>query len=346
MTHLPPSAPVLYLQATDERFFDALWANATTQERQQYTFLRTLQQANVQYRTQILSEQPIHTADVCYALAQRGLSADLGLAPWLAAHAGVTAAQQDMAQTSATTWLRLTPVHWAAARDHVNVHRFYGDMMAAQDRADWHAIWLDLAPWLDEMSWTLFPIESDATVYARAPQGFDYCAPSLDYAQSDMLEAFLPNGSDLKRWQKLLTELQMLLHAHPVNAARVQRGTRPINSLWLDQIAPASAMPHDALNTTPPMPDSTPTLNFAHSLADIAVAFKPFAQQVQDGQTASLILLTDTLNDTPMAVAHHFTSTPPSLWQKIRARLGKQAPANAHPFGWLKPCCESHEAQP
>ena len=243
MTHLPPSTSVLYLQATDERFFDAIWANATAQERQQYAFLRTLQQANYQYRAQILSEQPIHTADVCYALAQRGLSADLGLAPWLAAHAGVTAAQQDMAQTSAATWLRLTPVHWAAARDHVNVHRFYGDMMAAQDRADWHAIWLNLAPWLDEMSWTLFPIEPDATVYARAPQGFDYCAPSLDYAQSDMLEAFLPNGSDLKRWQKLLTELQMLLHAHPVNAARVQRGARPINSLWLDQIAPASAIP-------------------------------------------------------------------------------------------------------
>lgn len=108
--------------------------------------------------------------------------------------------------------------------------------------------------------------------------------------RNDMLK-YLPNGSDLKRWQKLLTELQMLLHAHPVNTARVQRGARPINSSWLDQIAPASAMPHDALNTAPPMPDSTPTLSFAHSLADIAAAFKPFAQQVQDGQTASLILL-------------------------------------------------------
>jgi hypothetical protein len=31
----------------------------------------------------------------------------------------------------------------------------------------------------------------------------------------------------------LLTEMQMLLHAHPVNAAREARGEPPINSLWL-----------------------------------------------------------------------------------------------------------------
>ena len=340
MTHLPPSAPVLYLQATDARFFDALWVNATAQEQQQYACLRTLQQANVQYRTQILSEQPIHTADVCYALAQLGLSADLGLAPWLAAQAGVTAAQDDMAQSSATTWLRLTPVHWAAARDHVNVHRFYGDMMAAQDIADWQAIWRDLAPWLDELDWELFAVESEATVYVRAPQGFDYHAPSLDYAQSDILEAFLPHGSDLKRWQKLLTELQMVLHAHPVNATRAQRGARPINSLWLDQLAPASAMPHDARNSEPPMQGGLPTLTFAHSLADIAAQLQPLATQIQQGSNAALTLLTDTLNDVPMAVAHHFTFTPPSLWQKIRAKLHKQ-PAKAHPFGWLKPCYDN-----
>ena len=339
MTHLPPSAPVLYLQATDARFFDALWVNATAQERQQYAFLRTLQQANVQYRTQILSEQPIHTADVCYALAQRGLSADLGLAPWLGAHADVTAAQQDIAQTSATTWLRLTPVHWAAARDHVNVHRFYGDMMAAQDVADWQAIWRDLAPWLDELGWALFAIESEAVVYARTPD-FDYHAPSLDYAQTDILEAFLPHGNDLKRWQKLLTELQMLLHAHPVNAARAQRGARPINSLWLDQVASASAILRDALNSAPPKQGGIPTLTFAHSLADIAAQFQPLATQIQQGSSAVLTLLTDTLNDAPMAVAHHFTFTPPTLWQKIRAKLDKQ-PAKAHPFGWLKPCCEA-----
>lgn len=345
MTHLPPSAPVLYLQATDERFFDALWANATAQERQQYAFLRTLQQANGQQYTQILSEQPIHTADVCYALAQRGLSADLGLAPWLAAHAGVTAAQDDIAQTSATTWLRLTPVHWAAARDHVNVHRIYGDMMAAQDAADWHAIWRDLAPWLDELGWDLFVVESEATVYARAPQGFDYHAPSLDYAQSDILEAFLPHGNDLKRWQKLLTELQMLLHAHPVNATRAQRGARPINSLWLDQLAPASAMPHDACNSAPPEQGCIPMLTFAHSLTDIAAQLQPLAAQIQQGQSATLTVLTDTLNESPMAVTHHFTFTPPTLWQKIRANLGKQPAANTHPFGWLKPCYDN-EVQP
>lgn len=45
-------------------------------------------------------------------------------------------------------------------------------------------------------------------------------------------DAVLPLG-DAKRWHALLNEVQMLLHGHPVNAAREARGERPVNSLWL-----------------------------------------------------------------------------------------------------------------
>lgn len=34
-------------------------------------------------------------------------------------------------------------------------------------------------------------------------------------------------------WHRLLSEIQMLLHAHPVNEAREARGALPINGLWL-----------------------------------------------------------------------------------------------------------------
>lgn len=43
----------------------------------------------------------------------------------------------------------------------------------------------------------------------------------------------LPRGRDAQRWRKLLNELQMLLHAHPVNEARIQAGKLPVNSVWL-----------------------------------------------------------------------------------------------------------------
>ncbi|OIO11657.1 MAG: hypothetical protein AUJ80_01950 [Gallionellaceae bacterium CG1_02_60_325] len=42
-----------------------------------------------------------------------------------------------------------------------------------------------------------------------------------------------PQGEDALRWQRLSNEIQMLLHSHPVNQAREERGLHPINSLWL-----------------------------------------------------------------------------------------------------------------
>lgn len=42
-----------------------------------------------------------------------------------------------------------------------------------------------------------------------------------------------PTGEDALRWRSLLNEIQMLLHAHPVNEARIQAGKLPVNSLWL-----------------------------------------------------------------------------------------------------------------
>lgn len=44
--------------------------------------------------------------------------------------------------------------------------------------------------------------------------------------------AFLPDGKDSEQWRRLMTELQMLLHTHPVNEKRVQQGKLPVNSLW------------------------------------------------------------------------------------------------------------------
>lgn len=43
----------------------------------------------------------------------------------------------------------------------------------------------------------------------------------------------LPSGEDAARWHQLFNEIQMLLHAHPLNDARVARGVATINSLWI-----------------------------------------------------------------------------------------------------------------
>lgn len=46
------------------------------------------------------------------------------------------------------------------------------------------------------------------------------------------IREFLPGGPEGKHWHRTLNEIQMLFHAHPVNAAREQRGALPVNSIW------------------------------------------------------------------------------------------------------------------
>ncbi|KAF7600378.1 MAG: hypothetical protein CGU29_06035 [Candidatus Dactylopiibacterium carminicum] len=44
---------------------------------------------------------------------------------------------------------------------------------------------------------------------------------------------FTPEGTDARRWNLHANAIQILLHNHPVNAARQARGALPINGLWL-----------------------------------------------------------------------------------------------------------------
>jgi hypothetical protein len=46
------------------------------------------------------------------------------------------------------------------------------------------------------------------------------------------VDRLLPEGQDRLAWHRIFNEVQMLLHAHPVNEQREQRGALPINSLW------------------------------------------------------------------------------------------------------------------
>ncbi|MBZ1349310.1 hypothetical protein KZZ10_01500 [Alcaligenaceae bacterium LF4-65] len=47
------------------------------------------------------------------------------------------------------------------------------------------------------------------------------------------LSDWWPQDPSFKAWRRLLNEIQMLWHTHPVNEQRTQRGLPPINSLWL-----------------------------------------------------------------------------------------------------------------
>ena len=69
--------------------------------------------------------------------------------------------------------------------------------------------------------------------YLRAPREAKlpaFHAPEAVLGR-DMME-FLPTGDNAARWRQLLNEAQILLHNHPVNAERAERGAVAVNSLW------------------------------------------------------------------------------------------------------------------
>ncbi|QAU22697.1 phosphoglycerate mutase [Dyella sp. M7H15-1] len=90
-----------------------------------------------------------------------------------------------------------------------------------------------LKPVFDDAGITL-EISSPDRWHLRLPSSMslpDFAAP--EQALGEDLYEHLPRGQEGRRWRILLNEVQVLLHQHPVNAARRARGLPPVNSVWL-----------------------------------------------------------------------------------------------------------------
>lgn len=60
-----------------------------------------------------------------------------------------------------------------------------------------------------------------------------FAAPPLSAVAGRSVERLLPDIMEDREVRGLLNEMQTLLHAHPVNQRREERGLMPVNSLWL-----------------------------------------------------------------------------------------------------------------
>src|SRR4030095_9990004 len=61
-------------------------------------------------------------------------------------------------------------------------------------------------------------------------------APSITTELSEVsgpIHAHLPRGEHAKAWRQWLSEIQMLLHEHPVNIAREAAGRAPLTGPWV-----------------------------------------------------------------------------------------------------------------
>ncbi len=137
--------------------------------------------------------------------------------------------QLDKQDAGKHLWLRADPAYvradMAAARMLA-----CGDLGLTQDEAD--ALGTSLQPLFDEYGFVL-ETTTPSRWYVRCPATDrlpEFAAP--DTVLGDDLYLHMPSGDLGKRWRRLLSEVQITLHNHPLNTIRAARGQVPINSLW------------------------------------------------------------------------------------------------------------------
>jgi hypothetical protein len=139
--------------------------------------------------------------------------------------------QADAADAAGSAWLRADPAH---VRPDINGARLLGlgeRLSLAQDDVD--ALLPALKPVFGDSGFAL-----DAPLptrwYLRLPREAKlpvFSAP--DEALGEDLFEHQPDGPEGRRWRALLNEVQIVLHNHPWNARRAERGLVPVNALWV-----------------------------------------------------------------------------------------------------------------
>jgi len=136
--------------------------------------------------------------------------------------------QRDAGDAVLHTWLRADPAYVRPDMTGARVLAI-GELGLSADEAQ--ALSGALRPLFGDAG---FPISSPhpARWYLALPA--EARLPAFAAPESvlgDDLFLHLPDGPEGRRWRSLLNEAQILLHNHPVNAARITAGRVPANSL-------------------------------------------------------------------------------------------------------------------
>jgi len=181
-------------------------------------------------------------ADALEILIARGRSksvAGVGLEAWLL-DAFAVAKQSDWpaapyslladgGQPGDAWWLRADPVSLSAGRDSV----LLSDAVRFDVSRDEAASLVSSLNAHFASAGIAFHPQQSGRWYARTEFDPGMTAPPLAEVRGQATIEFLPAGPEGGRWRSILNEIQMVLHEHPINAAREARGAATVNGLWL-----------------------------------------------------------------------------------------------------------------
>ena len=124
--------------------------------------------------------------------------------------------------------LRADPVHLRADQSCLRLfdsHTF----PISQQEAD--ALATAIAQFYNHLGWQLQAVHPQRW-YLSLPETPAITTRTVMQVAGRDIDACLPQGRDAAGWHAIMNEVQMLLHNHPVNVTREQRGEPAINSLW------------------------------------------------------------------------------------------------------------------
>lgn len=135
--------------------------------------------------------------------------------------------QQTISASNSANWLCLDPINLRIERTQLIVE----DPATLQlTEAEAQTFIADLAPLLAELGEL-----QQCTPHAWNLRLHD-STPILTTPLADAIglngEQLMPQCANVKIWRRVLNEVQMTLHTHPLNAARSSRGLPAVNSLW------------------------------------------------------------------------------------------------------------------
>ena len=184
--------------------------------------------------------------------------------------AAAASRQRDAGDAANAAWLRADPAY---VRPDINGARLlsYGEALGL-GVADAAALLKPLKPLFGDSG---FPIDAPVPSrwYLRLPMGAklpDFTSPEQALG-ADLFDE-LPQGPEGRRWRALLSEAQVVLHNHPLNAQRAAAGLAPVNSLWFWG---AGTLPDRVQSSYTRIASDDETLTALAALGGVNVAAKP-----------------------------------------------------------------------
>ena len=147
----------------------------------------------------------------------------MGLPALPAAALRISARQEE--QTG--RWLCIDPIHLRVERTQLIVQD-PAALQLTQDEAT--ALAADLEPLLDELGRLSITAPHEWHLHLHAES--DIRTTPLAEAIGLNGDQLMPRAANVKVWRRVLNEVQVTLHEHPVNLARAARGLPAVNSLW------------------------------------------------------------------------------------------------------------------